>query len=146
MCVGIERLLNSMCCLLCQMILSALKDKVKQEKGKWTTRGKNSVSRWRINKLALTHSRYMSVSCMSLLTKQIHAERKWTAKERSAWTEDGERNGAATAWLSQWLRTRWRRMRRQARQGQHTLLRPQLNTRLSSALYVLSAEEVRNYC
>lgn len=34
MCVGIERLLNSMCCLLCQMILSALKDNVKQEKGK----------------------------------------------------------------------------------------------------------------
>jgi len=39
----------------------------------------------------------MSVSCISFLTKKVQAERKWTAKERSAWTENGERNGPAAA-------------------------------------------------
>lgn len=70
---------------------------------KWNKRKESEVPEGRIafpdeeKMLVLTHSRYMSVSWMSFLTKQIHAERKWLAKEQSAWTEHGERNGPATA-------------------------------------------------
>lgn len=76
-----------MCFLHCQIILSILKDKVKQEEGKWSTKGKNSVSWWKENKLVLTHPSYMPVSFKSSLTKQMHAESKGMTRERSAWAE-----------------------------------------------------------
>lgn len=58
---------------------------------------KDSISWWRKKKLVLILSRNMSVSCLSFLTKQIDAERKCMARERSAWRENGEGNGPATA-------------------------------------------------
>lgn len=131
-------------------VLFTLSDNIECIEGKSETEGmkvkyqKDNISWWKKKKLVLTLFRYMSVSCLSFLTKRIDAERKWMAKERSAWRGNGEGNGPATVTChSGWglgLEGSGHK------QGGESTYRLGHGWTLCSALHVLNAEKMRNYC